>query len=81
MKMYPDDWRVRLTTAAGVAVCMSTAMMLGTVVGIEGFLPGGLAILVAILVAILLGSVVGQLVGRRLFEPSSVRPPKQPPNV
>ena len=57
MKMYPDDWRVRLTTAVGVAVCMAAAMMLGPVVGIEGFLPGGLAIIVAIIVGIVLGQL------------------------
>ena len=77
MKMYPDDWRIRLTTAACVAVCMAAAMMLGPVVGIEGFLPGGLAIIVAIIV----GIVLGQLVGRLLFQPSSGRPPDHPPHA
>ena len=65
MKMYPDDWRIRLTTAVGVAACMAAAMILGPVVGINGFLPGGLAIIV--------GIVLGGLVGRLLFRPSSDR--------
>jgi hypothetical protein len=56
---------------------MAAAMMLGPVVGIEGFLPGGLAIIVAIIV----GIVFGQLVGRLLFQPSSGRPPDQPPHA
>lgn len=67
MKAYPDDWRIRLAGAVGVAVCMTAAMLLGPMVGIEGFLPGGLAIIVAIIV----GIVLGQLVGRRLFQPST----------
>ena len=78
MKMYPDDWRVRLTTAVGVGVCMAAAMMLGPVVGIEGFLPGGLAIIVAIIVGIVLGNLV---VGPLLFRPSSGGPPDHPPHA
>ena len=77
VKMYPDDWRVRLTTALGVTVCMAAPLMLGPGVGIEGFLPGGLAIIVAILV----GIVLGQLVDRLLFQPSSGRPPDHPPHA
>jgi hypothetical protein len=49
---------------------MAAAMLLGPVVGIEGFLPGGLAIVVAIVV----GTLLGQLVGRRLFQPSTGHP-------
>ena len=75
MKMYPDDWRVRLTTALVVGACIAAAKMLGPVVGIHGFLPGGLSIIVAIIVGILLGN----LVGRRLFRPSSGGPPDHPP--
>ena len=69
MKMYPADWRVRVTTAVAVAACMAAAMMLGPVMGINGFWPGGLTIIVAIIV----GIVLGQLVGRLLFRPSSDR--------
>ena len=75
MKMYPDDWRVRLTTGVVVAACMAAAMMLGPVVGINGFWPGGLAIVVAIIV----GIVLGGLVGRLLFRPPSGGPPDHPP--
>lgn len=77
MKMYPDDWRGRLTTAVGVAVCMAATMILGPVVGIEGFLPGGLAIIVATTI----GIVFGQLICRLLFQPSSGRPPDYPPHA
>lgn len=38
------DWRVRFTTMVGVAACMSGAMLLGPVAGINGFWPGMLAI-------------------------------------
>ena len=72
MKMYPDDWRVRVTSAVAVAACMGAALLLGPVIGVNGFWPGGLTIIVAIIV----GIVLGQLVGRLLFRPSSDRPLK-----
>jgi hypothetical protein len=56
---------------------MAAAMMLGPVVGIDGFLPGGIAIIVAIIV----GIVLGQLVGRLLFRPSPGRPSDHPPHA
>ena len=71
MKLYPDDWRIRVTSALAVAACMAAAMMLGPMVGIDGVWPGGLAIIVAIIV----GIVLGGLVGRLLFRPSSGGPP------
>jgi hypothetical protein len=74
MKMYPTDWRVRLTTGVVVGACMAAAMMLGPVVGIHGFWPGGLTIIVAIIVGIVLGNQVGRL----LFRPSSGGPPDRP---
>jgi hypothetical protein len=77
VKMFPDDWRVRLTGAAGAALCMAAALVLGPVAGIDGFVPGGLAIIVALIV----GIVLGQLVGRLLFRPSSGRPPDRPPHA
>ena len=77
MKMYPDDWRIRLTTAVAVAACMAAAMMLGPVVGIQGFWPGGLSIIVAIIV----GIVLGGLAGRFLFPSSSDGPPDHPPRA
>jgi uncharacterized membrane protein YccC len=75
MKLYPDDWRIRLTSAVAVAACVAAAMMLGPVVGIDGFLPGGLAIIVAGIV----GIVLGGLVGRLLFRPSSGGQPDHRP--
>ena len=76
MKMYPNDWRARLTTAVVIGACMAAAMMLGPMVGIHGFWPGGLSIIVAIIVGIVLGNLV---VGRLLFRPSSGGPPEHPP--
>jgi hypothetical protein len=67
----PTHWR------GGAAVCMAAALMLGPVAGIEGFVPGGLAIIVALIV----GIVLGQLVGRLLFRPSAGRPPDRPPHA
>lgn len=72
-----DDWRVRIAVMVGVAVCMAGAMILGPVVGINGFWPGTLAIVVAIIV----GCVLGRVVGGLLFRPSSAGPPDQPPHV
>jgi hypothetical protein len=68
MKLYPDDWRVRVTSAVVVFACMAAVMMLGPVVGINGFWPYMLSIVV--------GVALGQLVGRLLFGPSSGRPPE-----
>ena len=65
MKMYPNDWRVRLTTGVMVGACMAAAMMLGPVVGIHGFWPGMLAVVVAVII----GNVLGRLVCRLLFRP------------
>jgi hypothetical protein len=67
MKLYPDDLRVRLTTAVVIAICMAAVMFLGPKVGIEGFWP--------FMLSIIAGIVLGQLVGRLLFRPSSDRPP------
>ncbi len=77
MKMYPDDWRVRLTTGVVTAACVFAALMLGPVVGIHGFWPGMLAVVVAVIV----GNMLGRLVCRLLFRPSSGRPPDHPPSA
>jgi hypothetical protein len=66
-----DDWRIRLTIGLGAAACMAGAMIFGPVVGINGFWPG----LLAILVAIVIGIVVGRLVGGMLFQPPAGDPP------
>lgn len=74
MKLYPDDWRIRLTSAVAVAACMAAALIWGPALGLEGFWRGGLAIIVAIIV----GIVLGGLVGRLLFRPSSGGPSDPP---
>ena len=60
-----DGSRVRITTAVGAAVCMAGALLLGPAIGIDGFWPGMLAIVVAIIVGIILGRLVGVLLFRR----------------
>ena len=72
MKMYPDDWQVRLTTGLVSAACIAATLMLGPVVGIHGFWPGMLAVVVAIIV----GNLLGLLVWRLLFRPPSGGPPR-----
>jgi hypothetical protein len=73
MKLYPDNWRVRITTGVAVAACIAAAMLLGPVVGINGFWPGILAIVVATIV----GNLLGLLVCRLLVRPSSGGPPEK----
>ena len=73
MKMYPDDWQVRLTTGVVSFVCIAAALMLGPVVGINGFWPRMLSVVVAIIV----GNVLGRLVCRLLFRSSSGAPPEK----
>lgn len=58
-----DGWRVRATTAAAVAICMTAALVAGPRIGIHGLWPGMLAIAVAIIT----GIVLGRQAGRRLF--------------
>jgi hypothetical protein len=67
MKLYPDDWPVRLINGAFVAACLIAAWLLGLGRPEAGFLPFMLSIVVAIIV----GNVLGGLVGRRLFRQSS----------
>ena len=73
MKMYPDNWRVRLTTGVVAVACIAAALMLGPVVGINRFWPRMLSVVVAIIV----GNVLGRLVCRLLFRPSSGGPPEK----
>ncbi len=77
MKTYPDDWQIRLTQGVAVAACMATAMMLGPVVGIDGFWPG----MATIIVAIIVGQLLGRFAGRRLFPSSSGGPSDAPPRI
>lgn len=68
MKIYPDDWRIRVTTAVVTAVCMAAVMFLGPMVGVEGFMP--------YMASILIGILLGQFVSRQLFQSSTGRPPE-----
>ena len=72
MKMYPDDWSVRLTIGAAVAACMAAAWLLAPVVGIHGFWPFMLVIVVADIV----GMVLGRLMVGLLLRPSPGGPPE-----
>jgi len=60
-------------TGVVAAACIATAMMSGPAVGIHGFWPGMLAVVVAIIV----GNVLGRLVCRLLFGSSSGGPPEK----
>jgi hypothetical protein len=67
MKIYPDDWKIRLSGAAGG--------MAGAAIGLYVVkprieLPPGLGPL-AYIALVGVGVVLGQLVGVRLFRPSS----------
>lgn len=65
MKLYPDDWKVRMTYAVSAGVCMAAAMYLGPRLGIHGFWPSILGIVGAILIGnLILGPLVIRLIGR-----------------
>ena len=73
MKLYPDDWRVRLTGAAGALVAGVIALFvvkpmieLPTWQGALAF--GGM---------MTVGIVLGNIIGGRLFKPSSNSPPNR----
>jgi hypothetical protein len=70
MKIYPDDWRIRLTTGLVAVACIAAALILGPVVGIHGFWPGMLAVVVAIII----GNLLGRLVCQLLFPPAGGPP-------
>ncbi len=70
MKLYPPDWRIRISAGFGAAIAMSLAIFLGPKLGNVGLLPGGALVAVSILV----GNILGLLVGRLLFR----QPTKQP---
>ena len=71
MKTYPDDWRVRLSGAAGGMVGGAIGLFVVKPL-IE--LPPGLGS-IAFIALIGVGVVIGQIVGLRLFGPSSGGPP------
>ncbi|MEQ1827520.1 MAG: hypothetical protein ABL921_16290 [Pirellula sp.] len=70
MKLYPDDWRVRLAGAAGALVAGVIALF---VVKPMIELPTGLGAL-AFVGMMTVGVVLGNIVGGRLFN-SSPKPP------
>jgi uncharacterized membrane protein (UPF0136 family) len=63
MKIYPDDWQVKLTSGLISAACVVTAMLL---VGMNRFWP----FILSIVVATIVGNLLGSLVCRRLFRSS-----------
>ena len=67
MKMYPDDWRFRLTTGLVSSACVVAAWML---VGTNRFWP----FILSIVVATIVGNLLGVQVYRLLFGSSSGRP-------
>jgi len=69
MKMYPNDWQVRLTTGVVSAICIAAALI---VVGFDRLWP----LMLSIVVAIIVGNVLGRLACRLLFRSSSGGPPK-----
>ena len=70
MKMYPDDWRVRVTTALVIGACLTGAMMLGPVFGINWH-ERLWTLMLLLVVTVIVGNVLGRLVYRLLFRPSS----------
>ena len=67
MKLYPDDWQVKLTAGLVSAACLVAAMML---VGMNRFWP----FILSIVVAAIVGNLLGSLVCQRLFGSSSGGP-------
>ncbi len=76
MKMYPDDWQVRLTTGVVTAICIVAAWLLG--LGPEA---GLWPFMLSIIVAIIIGNLLGRLVYRLLFQRSSSGSPDHPPRA
>ena len=68
MKLYPDDWRARLTIGGVTAAVLVATMLLGPMVGIHGFWPYMLSIVVASIGGTLLGQLVYRLLSRRRSE-------------
>lgn len=73
MKVYPDNWRVRLTTGVVSGACIATAIFLGPVAGINGFWP----FMFSVVVAVIVGNLLGLRVCRLLFRPPLDVPPEK----
>ena len=77
MKLYPDDWRVRLTGAAGALVAGVIALFIvKPMIELPVWL-GGFAFVGMMTVGVILGNIVGGW----LFKPLSSSPPKHPPRA
>jgi len=73
MKLYPDDWQVRLTTGLVSSTCLVAAWML---VGTDRFWP----FILAIVVSVIVGNLLGLQVYRLLFRSSSSGPTRKEKN-
>jgi hypothetical protein len=70
MKMYPDDWQIRLTTGVVTAICIVAARLgLGPEAGLWPFM-------LSIVVAIIVGNLLGRQLYRLLFRPMSGAKPE-----
>jgi len=67
MKMYPDDWQVRLTTGLVSSACVVAAWMLIGTNQLWSFM-------LAIVVSVIVGNLLGLQVYRLLFRSSSGGP-------
>ena len=63
MKIYPDDWRNRLTSGLVSAACVIAAMLIAPRVGFSGFWP----FILSVVVGVIIGNFLGLLVCRQLF--------------
>lgn len=59
------DWPMRIAGAVGGALGGAAALLLGPVLGIDGFLPGALGVLVGVGAGVVLGRLVGEILFRR----------------
>jgi hypothetical protein len=65
MKIYPDDWKIKLTTGLVSAACVLAAMLLFGTDRLWSFM-------LAIVVAVIVGNFLGLLVYRLLFRPAEI---------
>jgi prolipoprotein diacylglyceryltransferase len=76
MKLFPDDWRARLTGVAGGLLASVIALFLAKPMielpRVGAFALGGM---------IIVGGILGNIVGGWLFKPSSSSPPNHPPRA